>query len=107
MIVTIHPDAEVDVAEAAAFYEREASPAVAARFVAEFRRVALLVAANPGIGTPRARGRLFFPFRVFPYGLIYVTRPESIHVLVVRRDRRRPGFGKERMPPGTGAGGSA
>ena len=47
MTITIHPDAEEDVAEAAAFYERKVSPALGARFVAEFKRVAQLVAENP------------------------------------------------------------
>lgn len=102
MIVTIHPDAESDVVEAAAFYEQAGSPALAARFVAEFRRVTQLIAQNPGIGTPRARGRQFFPFRIFPYGLIYLTRPEDIHILVARRDRRGPGFGGARKPAGFG-----
>lgn len=96
MTITIHPDAEEDVAEAAAFYERKVSPALGARFVAEFKRVAQLVAENPGIGTPRARGRQFFPFKVFPYGVIYVAQANGIHILVVRRDRRRPSFGGKR-----------
>ena len=96
MIITIHPDAEEDVSEAASFYERKVSPALAARFVAEFKRVARLVAENPGIGTPRAGGRQFFPFKVFPYGVIYVSEPSGIHILVVRRDRRRPSFGGKR-----------
>ena len=39
MKATIHPDAEQDIAEAAAFYERDGSPALAARFVAEVKRV--------------------------------------------------------------------
>ena len=97
MIVTLHPEAEEDVAEAAAFYEQTGSPALAARFVAEFKRAAQVVLANPGIGTPRPRGRFFFPFRrVFPYGLIYFAHDDGIHVLVVRRDRRRPSFGTGR-----------
>jgi hypothetical protein len=43
MRVILHPGAERDVAEAAAFYEFEASPALAGRFVAEFERVAKLL----------------------------------------------------------------
>lgn len=97
MRVTLHPEAEEDVAEAAAFYEQHASAAVAARFVAEFKRVSNLLLANPGIGSPRSQGRRYFHFlRIFPYGVIYRQVSEGIHVLVVRRDRRRPDFGKRR-----------
>lgn len=96
MKVALHPAAEADVAEAAAFYEQEASAVVAARFVAEFKRVAMLVVQQPGIGAPRTGGRRLFHFKVFPYGLIYRQIPDGIHVLVVRHDRRRPGFGMRR-----------
>jgi toxin ParE1/3/4 len=57
MKVRVHPDAEADVAEAAAYYARVGSPKLAARFVAEFKRVALLVAGQPGMGAPRSQGR--------------------------------------------------
>lgn len=36
MSITVHPEAEADVEEAATYYERQASAALAARFVAEF-----------------------------------------------------------------------
>ena len=107
MSITVHPQAEADVEQAAAYDERQASAALAARFVAEFRRVARLVAENPVIVTPRARGRQFFPFRLLPYGLIHVAQPGGIHILIVRRDRRRPGFGSSRNPSGSSASGGA
>ena len=48
MKATFHPDAEIDVAEAAELYEREGSPELAARFVAEIKRaVNLLLSAWP------------------------------------------------------------
>jgi plasmid stabilization system protein ParE len=54
MRVSLHPDAEQDLLEAAAFYEREGSRALAARFVAEFKRVGVLLAGQPDIGAPRS-----------------------------------------------------
>lgn len=60
MKVTLHPAAEQDVREAAAFYEREGSPVLAARFVAEFKRLAVLLLEHPEIGSPRANGRRGF-----------------------------------------------
>jgi plasmid stabilization system protein ParE len=96
MSVALHPGAERDLVEAAAFYEAEASPALAARFIAEFERVVSLLAANPGLGTPRARGRRGFPTSGFPYTVVYREVPEGILVLVVKHDRRRPGYGASR-----------
>jgi plasmid stabilization system protein ParE len=97
MKVELHPAAERDLEEAAAFYAREGSPALAARFLAEFERIATLLLANPGLGTPRARKRFGFPIADFPYTLIYRERPEGIRVLVVKHDRRRPGYGASRQ----------
>jgi toxin ParE1/3/4 len=71
MKVTLHPAAEQDVHGAAAFYEREGSPIVAARFVAEFKRLATLLLEHPEIGSPRSSGRRGFPMRVFPYTVVY------------------------------------
>lgn len=96
MRVYLHPGAEQDLAEAAGFYETEASPAIAARFLNEFERVASQLIRNPGLGTPRSRGRRGFPVAGFPYTVIYAEQADGILVLVVKHDRRRPGFGATR-----------
>jgi plasmid stabilization system protein ParE len=93
MMVTLHPGARQDLEEAAAFYEREGSPAVAAQLLAEFERVAKLLLAHPEVGTPRTHGRRAFPTSGYPYTIIYRQVPGGIHVLVVKHDRRRPGYG--------------
>ncbi len=103
MRATLHPDAESDIAEAAAFYEKEGSATLAARFVAEVKRVINVLLRDPEIGTPRANGRRFFPTKVFPYGLIYRRVPEGIYILAVKRHRRRPKFGTHRSAPKRGA----
>ena len=55
MKVTLHPGAEKDIEDAAAFYAREGSAVLAARFVAEFKRLAGLIVQHPGIGSPRSK----------------------------------------------------
>jgi plasmid stabilization system protein ParE len=94
--VDLHPGAERDVEEAAAFYEREGSAALAARFLAEFERVARLLLASPGLGTPRTRGKRAFTTTDFPYTVVYREMPGGIRILVVKHDRRRPGYGGSR-----------
>lgn len=96
MKVTLHPAAERDLLEAAVFYEREGSPALAVRFIAEFKRLAVLLMEHPEIGSPRTRGRRGFAMSVFPYTVIYRPGTDEIKILVVKHDNRRPGYGRSR-----------
>jgi toxin ParE1/3/4 len=94
--VVLHPAAEQDIQEAAAFYEREGTPTVAARFIAEFKRLTALLLAHPEIGSPRSNGRRGLPMKVFPYTVVYRASAEDIQILVVKHDSKRPGFGARR-----------
>jgi len=96
MKVTLHPGAEKDIEEAAAFYEREGSAVLAATFVAEFKRLSRLLIEHPGIGSPRPRGRRGFSMSVFPYTVIYRASTDEVRVLVVKHDSKRPGYGATR-----------
>ena len=96
MKIDLHPGAEQDLEDAMAFYAREGSVALATRFLAEFERIAWLLLANPGLGTPRSGGRRGFPTKGFPYTVIYREIPTGIRVLVVKHDRRRPSHGGSR-----------
>ena len=96
MKVTIHPAAERDLQDAAAFYEREGSPVVAARFIAEFKRLGILLLEHPDIGSPRSNGRRVFAMSVFPYSLLYRASTDEVKILVVKHDSKRPGFGGRR-----------
>ena len=96
MKVTLHPAAAQDVEEAASFYEREGTPLLAARFVAEFKRLAALLVEHPEIGSPRSKGRRGFSMNVFPYTVIYRVSATEIKILVAKHDRKRPGFGGNR-----------
>lgn len=96
MKITLHPGAEQDIHEAAEFYEREGSPVLAARFVAELKRISNILIEHPGIGSPRTKSRRGFSMSVFPYTVIYRTGADDIKVLVVKHDRKRPGYGGAR-----------
>jgi toxin ParE1/3/4 len=90
---SLHPAAEQDVAQALDFYREQAGSPVAQHFLAEFERVARLLVRHPELGTPAARGRRTFPMRLFPYSLVYRVTGSEVRVLVVRHQRRKPGFG--------------
>jgi toxin ParE1/3/4 len=96
MIVSLHPGAERDIQEAAEFYAREGSPALAAKFVREFKRITALIAAHPDIGAPRSQSFRSFSMSVFPYTVVYRIRGEEVKVLVVKHDKKRPGHGASR-----------
>lgn len=96
MNVLLHPAAERDIEDAAAFYEQAASPLLAARFVREFWHVANLLREQPLLGVPGPCGRRSFGLRVFPYSVVYEVSPAAITVLVVRHQRRHPGVGLRR-----------
>ena len=96
MTVILHPSAEQDLIEAASFYEREGSPALAARFVSEFKRVTALISDYPEIGPTRGNGLRGITMAAFPYTVIYRHDPSQIRILVVKHDRRRPSYGSKR-----------
>lgn len=96
MTYTLHPAVERDLAQAARFYRREAGRRVATRFLDEFERIAQLLAAEPGLGTPTSEDRRWFPLHGFPYSILYRPTVDGVRILVVRHQHRDPDFGETR-----------
>jgi plasmid stabilization system protein ParE len=96
MRVTLHPEAERDLLEAASFYERVGSQRLAGRFVEEFKRVGALISRSHAMGSPRSRGRRGLSMSVFPYTVIYKVLDGEVRILVVKHNRRQPGYGGSR-----------
>lgn len=96
MTYTLHNGAVDELAEAARFYRREGSRAVAARFLDEFERTANLLVEYPGIGTPTEGQRRWFPLSGFPYSVIYRETGTGIRILVLRHQNRDPDHGEQR-----------
>ena len=65
----VAPLAAEDLAQAMQFYREQAGDKLAALYVSEFERVALLLCEFPDLGTPLSEGRRVFPFRRFPYSV--------------------------------------
>ncbi len=96
MSYTLHPGAEQDIEEALDFYTEQAGLAVAERFLEEFGRVVELLQVHPGLGTPTTMGRQIFPLRIFPYSVVYRDQGNSIRIVIVRHQRKKPAFGMSR-----------
>jgi len=90
------PEAEEEFREAARYYEKEA-PGVGLRFVAEVRKGAILISENPyaaaGIGSDIRRKVL----NHFPYSLLYSVESESIVIVAVAHQKRRPRYWRGRV----------
>lgn len=93
MTYTLHPAAEQDVADAMDAYLVAAGFAVADRFLKEFRRVIALLVEYPQLGTPATNGRRTYPFRTFPYSVVYRVAESQILILIVRHQHRKPTYG--------------
>ena len=96
MTASLHREAAGDLASALRYYKAEAGRGVAGRFLEEFERVARLLEAHPGLGTPTSNGRQSFPLAHFPYSTIYRETETGIRILVIRHQSRDPAFGESR-----------
>jgi plasmid stabilization system protein ParE len=97
MPYSLHPKAETELVDAFTYYREQAGSKLASLFLEEFVRIATLLTANPGFGTPTVGGTTrSYPFRRFPYSLIYRSEPNGLRILVVGHQHRRPGYGRGR-----------
>lgn len=78
------------------YYRNKAGRVVADRFLEEFYRAAVYLAANPEIASPAENGHRAYPLHLFPYWVVHVISGSKVRILVVRHHRRRPSFGARR-----------
>jgi len=97
--LVIRPEAEWDIADAAAWYERERR-GLAARFLAELRTTFNRINAGPE-RFPRVSGECRRAIlRRFPYGVFFVADAEIVTVLAVLHLHRNPATWERRISSG-------
>jgi toxin ParE1/3/4 len=87
--VSFHRLAEIELNDAAAFYEGE-SPGLGAKFLTEIDSCIDSIVKHPRAGQvilEPVRRRLL---RRFPYGILYTIKPEGVRILAVMNLKRRP-----------------
>jgi plasmid stabilization system protein ParE len=91
--VRFHPDARAELLDAATSYEEQAD-GLGGQFVDEVQRVLDQLRTSPGIGAPVPGHDALrrWPLRRFPYYVIYREIGESLVVLAVAHERRRPRY---------------
>lgn len=94
--VIVLPEAELDLAEAFAWYE-EQRPDLGRKFLDEadavFARIAEFPLAFPAVENPVRRGLL----KRFPFAVYFLPEATAVKVYAVLHHRREPGIWKERL----------
>jgi len=96
MRVEFHPEAELELIEAASYYELQVS-GLGNDFEIEVRRAADLLQKHPEIGPHLDDELRRFVLYRFPYTLIYSVTSDVLHSLVVAHQSRRPGYWRSRV----------
>ena len=92
----LHPEADEEFAAAVRYYT-DIDPDLGVRFYRVIERLFVDVCANP------ERYREFDPparrhfSSDFPYGVIYIIRPEYVWIIAVMHMKRDPGYWRERL----------
>lgn len=97
MTYQLHPEAESELNNAALHYAKEASKAIALVFLAEFERVAELLESNQQLGTKAKRGLRVYPFKRFPYSIVYREVVSGPYLYAVAHQRQEPGYWLRRL----------
>lgn len=93
---TFHPDADAELEDAALFYESRMA-GLGKSFAAEVERTIALVREFPEAGSPAGPKLRRVLVARFPYSIVYRQDPDSIVVVAVAHQRRRPGYWRGRM----------
>ncbi len=98
MTYWLHPEAEAELGEAADYYARHASLAVAEAFLAEFERVRDLLVENPLRGPQGEYGLRVYHFDRFPYTVIYeLDERLGLQIHAIAHQHREPGYWARRV----------
>lgn len=96
MRLVFQTEAELELKSAALFYKREAGQVISQAFLSEVERVSKLLVEFPEFGTPLdtlpESGKRRYPLKRFPYDLMYRVKGDTIRVLAVAHQHRKPGY---------------
>ncbi len=96
----LHPEAENEIGAAAEYYASNASPVIAEAYVHEFERVLAIFLNNQQLGTLVGSGLRKYPFRRFPYSVIYrENQAIGPQIYAIAHQSREPDYWCERTRP--------
>jgi toxin ParE1/3/4 len=93
---SLHPEAESDLREAAKYYRERAGVVLAQAFFAEFEHTMNMLLQHPMLGAAWLHGKRRHVMKRFPYSVVYSVAGDTIQVLAVAHQSRRPGYWRKR-----------
>ena len=94
-IVKFQPDAETDVADAAAWYENQRN-GLGAEFLLEILSTCELISENPEMFPVLHRNTRRAVIKKFPFGIYYRAESDIVSVIAVMHGSRDPNYWKDR-----------
>lgn len=88
--------AAADLAEAAAYYESE-KPALGTRFLNTFEAAVREILIAPKMYPPLGDRFRKYGLRPFPYAVIYRQEKDTLVIVAVMHQKRRPGYWRDRI----------
>lgn len=92
----LHPDAELELYEAAAYYEASV-PGLCVRFGDEIERVVGLSARSSGNGARIDEDLRHFVLLRFPFSVVYAITGDRIYIVAIAHGSREPDYRKHRQ----------
>ena len=92
MRVSFNPEALAEAEEATHWYRDNGGSSPSRVFAQELRRVVNLAAEQSGIGSSGSLGTVRLFLKRFPYTLVFRIQGESIRVIAIAHQSRRPGY---------------
>lgn len=90
-----HPEAKAEFIEATMFYESR-RVGLGSSFAAEVERTIALIRSHPDAGATGQLRRRRMSVLGFPYSVVYRNDSESVLILAVAHQSRRPGYWRRR-----------
>ena len=91
-----HPEAELELYEAASFYEAE-MPGLGGDFSHEVERVISLLLEHPEFGARVDKDLRHFVLRRFPFSVVYAVPSQLVYIVAIAHGSREPQYWKTRV----------
>ncbi|MBE0621036.1 MAG: type II toxin-antitoxin system RelE/ParE family toxin [Burkholderiales bacterium] len=92
---SFHPEADAEFTDASLFYESR-MPGLGKSFSAEVERTITLIREFPDSGLPVGPHRRRVLVAGFPYSVIYRRDPDTVVIVAIAHQRRRPSYWRGR-----------
>ncbi len=90
--LSVDPEAEYELIDGAIYYANQSHRELGLAFIAEFERSLEVLRMRPLLGAVWRENTRRFALRRFPYSIIYQVTDETLRVIALAHQRRKPGY---------------